>query len=60
VAITQKVFVVLGVGIEIFKLIQGVLNREVSILVINPVRVQAISVLIILPLLLHLEYLGTL
>ena len=51
-AITQKVFVLLGVCIEIFKLIQGVLNREVSILLINPICVQAVSVFIILPLLL--------
>jgi hypothetical protein len=51
VAITQKVFV-LRVCIEIFKLIQGVLNRDVSILLMNPVCVQAVSVFIILPLLL--------
>ena len=51
-AITQKVFVLFGVCIEIFKLIQGVLSREVSILLMNPACVQAISEFIILPLLL--------
>ena len=51
-AITQQLFVLLGVCIEIFKLIQGILNREVSILLMNTVCVQAISVFIILPLLL--------
>lgn len=51
-AITQKVFVLLGVCIEIFKLIQGILSREVSFLLMNPICVQAISVFLILPLLL--------
>ena len=51
-AITQKVFALLGVCVEVFKLIQGVLNREVSSLLMNPVCVQTISVFIILLLLL--------
>lgn len=45
--ITQKVFVLLGVCVELFKLIQGV-----SLLLMNPICVQAISVFLILPLLL--------
>jgi hypothetical protein len=52
VAIRDKVFVLLGVCIEMNQINSGVLNRELCILLMNPLHVQAISAFIILLLLL--------